>query len=52
MDGIIILNDEFDITTLNEDLYKSKLEAVNENFDRIRNMSGSDDLLFNKIQEL
>ena len=33
-DGIIFLDDNFDLSTLTEDLYYSKIEAVKDNFER------------------
>jgi hypothetical protein len=52
MDGIIVLNEQFDIKSLTPDLYYSKLDAVKYNFNLVQNMIGADDLLFRKINEL
>jgi len=57
-DGIIeIPNDEnlvdFIITNrLNKDLYYSKMDAIEDNLERVKNMQLADDMLFDKIQEL
>lgn len=34
-DGIIFLNDDFDVSMLTEDLYYSKMEAIKDNFYRV-----------------
>ena len=49
MDGIIVLDNTFDIKSLTPELYQSKINAVQDNFNRVQNMIGADDLLFNKI---
>lgn len=51
-DGIIILDDNFDINCLTSDLYQSKIDAVKDNFERVQNLVGADDLLYKAIQEL
>jgi len=51
MDGIIILDSNFDINMLTEDLYKSKLNAVHDNLNRVINLEMSDDILWKKINE-
>ena len=33
-DGVIFLDDNFDISTLTEDLYYSKMDAIKDNFER------------------
>lgn len=48
-DGIILLNDDFRMEDLTEDLYQSKLDAIRDNFDRVQNLQGSDDLLYENI---
>ena len=50
-DGVIILDDTFDINTLSKDLYYSKIEAVKDNFERCINHTSSDNYLYDKILE-
>lgn len=50
-DGIITLTSEFDITTLTPELYESKLEAVKDNFNRVKDLKSADDELFGLIRE-
>lgn len=45
-DGIIFLDDDFDISTLSEDLYRSKLDAVKDNFERANNLPVAEDYLY------
>jgi hypothetical protein len=52
MNGIIVLDDTFDIKSLTPELYQSKINAVQDNFNRVQNMIGADDLLFNKINDI
>lgn len=52
MDGIILLNDNFDLNSLTPELYNTKLDAIKDNFNRVQNLMSSDDILFNKIKEL
>lgn len=49
MDGIIILDDDFNINSLTKDLYDSKMKAVKENYERISMMRMSDDILWDEI---
>jgi hypothetical protein len=35
-EGIIILDDNFDFSTLNNDLYYSKMDAIKDNFERVK----------------
>ena len=51
-DGIINLNSEFNIESLNEDLYRSKMAAVQDNFERVMKMQNADDILYQLIQKL
>lgn len=51
MDGIIVLDEKFDIKLLTPELYYSKLDAVEENFDKIKKLQSSDDYLWNEINE-
>jgi len=48
-DGIIFINDEFDIDSLTEELYESKLSAIKDNFNRVSKMVMSDDALFSSV---
>jgi len=48
-DGIILLTDDFDVNDLTDELYESKMEAVRDNYQRVRNMPMSDDVLFGAI---
>ena len=36
MDGVIVLNDELDFSSLTEELYLSKMDAVIDNFNRVK----------------
>ena len=47
--GIILLDENFDINSLTQELYESKLEYVKDNFERVSNLDGSDDILWDKI---
>jgi hypothetical protein len=49
MDGIILLDEKFDITSLNQDLYMSKLDAVEDNFQRVKTVKMADEVLFEMI---
>lgn len=51
-DGIIILDENFDLNMLTPELYQSKMEAIKDNFNRVQHLLGSDDVLFTKIKEL
>ena len=46
--GIIMLDDNFDIKSLNKDLYQSKIDAVKENFEIACNMQTAEDYIYNK----
>jgi hypothetical protein len=48
-EGVIILNENFDPNSLNEDLYQSKNDAIKENFELCLLHEKSDDVLFQKI---
>lgn len=52
MDGIILLDDKFDINSLTPELYKSKIEAVKDNFERVQKLESSDDKLFDLIERI
>lgn len=46
IDGIICLTDNFSINTLTPELYNSKIDAVEDNFNRLCNLELSDDELY------
>lgn len=45
-DGIIFLDHNFDINTLTEDLYYSKIEAVKDNLERVQNFTVAEDYIY------
>jgi hypothetical protein len=51
-DGMIIINDEIDLQKMTPEYYNSKLDAIKDNFDRVHKMQGSDDILYELIQQL
>lgn len=51
LDGIILLDDSFDINQLNKDLYFSKINAIKDNFKRCLEHIPADDYIFEKIIE-
>lgn len=52
-DGIIFLNDEFDISYLTEELYYSKMKAIEENFQKSLELPVAEDYLYkNYFSEL
>jgi len=44
--GIIMLDDNFDIKSLNKDLYQSKIDAIKENFEIACNMQTAEDYIY------
>lgn len=48
-DGIIFLNDDFKIEDLSEELYMSKMDAIKDNFERVKALQGSDDMIAENI---
>jgi hypothetical protein len=52
LDGMIILNDELDLSILTEEYYLSKIDAIEDNFNRVQKMQGSDDILYQLIEQL
>jgi hypothetical protein len=50
-DGIITLTSDFDIDSLTPELYESKLEAVKDNFNRVKDLESADSQLFGLIRE-
>jgi hypothetical protein len=45
MDGIIMLNENFNINDLTE-LYYNKIDAINDNYNRVINMPVAEDYIF------
>ncbi len=45
--GIIFLDDDFDISVLTEDLYYSKMDAIEENFKLANNLPVAEDFIYN-----
>ena len=53
IDGIIMLNDNFDIDILTPELYYSKMDAIKDNFERAINLPLAEDYMFsNYIKDL
>ena len=50
-DGIIELTPDFDPKTLTKELYESKIDAVRDNFNRVKDLVNADDQLFKLINE-
>jgi hypothetical protein len=51
-DGIIFFDGHFDVSTLTEELYNSKIEAIKDNYDRVQKYSVLDDWIFeNHLKE-
>ena len=46
LDGMIILEDEFDIESLTEEMYYSKMDAIKDNFDRALKMEIVEDFIW------
>ena len=51
-DGDVELADFILTNRLTSDLYYSKMDAIKDNLERVKNMHSADDMMFNKIQEL
>jgi len=51
-DGMIIISNSLDTSLLTEEYYNSKLDAINDNFERVQKLQGSDDILFELIKQL
>jgi len=49
-DGIVILDDDFDINSLTKELYDGKIDAMKENYKLVCNMKNADDILFEHIE--
>ena len=50
-DGIILVDDDFDISVLTKELYESKIDAIKDNFERVNLLIGSDDYLYELIMK-
>jgi hypothetical protein len=50
-DGIIELTPDFDPKMLTKELYESKIDAVKDNFNRVKELVNADDQLFKLINE-
>ena len=50
-DGIIRLTSDFDPKMLTRELYESKMEAIKDNFERVKNLESADDQLHKIINE-
>ena len=48
MDGIILLNDQFDISKLNSDEYTKRMEAIIDNFERSLEFDVIEDIIYKK----
>jgi hypothetical protein len=51
MNGIIILDNTFDINKMSPELYYSKIDAVKDNFERCMNHQTADDFIYERIVE-
>jgi hypothetical protein len=51
-DGIIFLNDDFDVSQLTPELYCDKLEAVKDNLERIKSFPINEDYIYKKYLEV
>jgi hypothetical protein len=50
-DGIIFFDDiKGDIEILSEDLYKSKINAIIDNLERVKSLESADDIIYKKIK--
>jgi hypothetical protein len=52
MDGIILFDDKFDMNILTKETYKSKMDYVKDNFNRVHNTIHADDMLYSVVKEL
>ncbi len=48
-DGIIRFDDDFDIDSLNDELYYSMMPAIRHNFRLVQELEGTDDLLYRRF---
>jgi hypothetical protein len=47
MDGVIVLNEDFDLDSLTPDLYYSKLDSVRDNFERSKQFFSAQNYIYN-----
>jgi hypothetical protein len=45
-DGIIFLDENFDVSILTEELYYTKMDAIQDNFERANNLPVAEDFIF------
>lgn len=50
-EGILTIDDNFDMSMLTKELYFSKMDAIKDNYQRIKKMLTADDMLFKNIHE-
>ena len=51
-DGIITLDDNFNINSLSPELYYSKMDAIKDNMQRLYTLEGADDMVYRLIEEI
>lgn len=51
-DGFVFLDNNFDITKVTKELYQEKVNAINENFQILKSLKSSDDIVQEKIKEI
>ena len=51
MDGVIVLNDNFDPSKLTEDLYNSMLPAIQDNYERALKFNTIEDIIYKIIKD-
>jgi hypothetical protein len=51
IDGIITLDEEFNIDLLTPELYHSKMDAIQDNMQRLYTLEGADDMIYRLIGE-
>lgn len=49
-DGIILYDEKFNINNLSRELYESKLDAINDNYERAVKIENADDILYKNIR--
>lgn len=49
LNGMIILNDDFDVSKLSKELYLSKMEAIEDNFNRALKYFTAEDIIVNEF---
>lgn len=51
-DGIIFLDDKFNISDISIEMYNNKMPAILDNMERVKKLRGSDDYLMDRIKEI